>query len=137
VRYHGVMNAALLLADAILVTHVAFVLFVVGGQVLIMVGAFVGWGWVRNLWFRLAHLAAIGFVIVQAWFGEICPLTIWENDLRRSVGEQGYEGSFIAHWLRAALYYDFAPWVFVALYSAFGALVLAFLLIAPPRRRRA
>lgn len=129
------MSPSLLLADAILVVHAGFVLFVVGGQVLIMAGTFAGWDWVRNLWFRLAHLGAIGFVVAQAWLGEICPLTIWENDLRRSAGAEAYEGSFIAYWVGELLYHDFPTWVFVAMYSAFGALVLAFLLIAPPRRR--
>ncbi|MDO9008959.1 MAG: DUF2784 family protein, partial [Thiobacillus sp.] len=47
-----------LLADAVLFVHLAFVVFVVGGLVFIVVGNWRDWRWVRSLWFRLAHLAA-------------------------------------------------------------------------------
>ncbi len=50
----------LLAADALLALHVSFVAFVIFGLVLIVVGGLRGWGWVRNRWFRIAHLAAIG-----------------------------------------------------------------------------
>jgi len=69
----------LLAADAILLLHVLFVAFVVTGLVLILIGKVRAWFWVRNPWFRLAHLIAIGVVIVQSWVEAVCPLTTLET----------------------------------------------------------
>lgn len=111
-------------ADTLLITHVAFVLFVVLGLVLIFVGKAKHWSWVRNPWFRVAHLLAIGIVVAQAWLGLICPLTIWEMQLRAKAGQTIYNGSFISHWLGELLYYDAPAWVFTFAYTSFGLLVL-------------
>ncbi len=119
------MNIYGLAADALLVVHSLFVAFVILGLVLILVGGLRNWRWVRNPWFRLAHLGAIGFVVVQAWAGQICPLTIWENTLRHRAGEAGYSQSFIGHWLETLLYYDAPLWVFTVVYTLFGLLVAA------------
>ena len=128
----------LVAADAILVTHVLFVAFVITGLVLVVVGHFRHWSWVRDPWFRLAHLGAIGVVVLQAWLGRVCPLTIWEMALRRKAGEAGYEGSFVAHWLQRILYFDLPWWVFVVCYTAFGLMVLTTWMWIRPRpfRRR-
>lgn len=107
-------------ADLVLVTHVAFVAFVVGGLLLILGGGFCGWQWIRNPWFRVLHLAGIGLVIAQAWLGVDCPLTTLEMALRERAGDATYHSTFIAHWLQALLYYDAPAWVFVAGYTAFG-----------------
>ena len=122
-----------LVADAILVTHVLFVAFVVLGLILIFVGKFLSWRWVRNPWFRVTHLLGVSVVVLQAWFGVICPLTIWEMDLRSKAGETIYEGSFIRHWLNELLYYQAPPWVFVVCYTAFAGLVLASWFLVRPR----
>ena len=114
----------LLAADALLALHVSFVAFVIFGLVLIVAGGLRGWAWVRNRWFRIAHLAAIGVVVLQAWLGRICPLTTWEMALRARAGETVYSGSFIMHWVGRLLYYDLPPWVFVLCYTLFGALVV-------------
>jgi hypothetical protein len=112
-------------ADLILFTHVAFVAFVILGQVAIVAGGLRGWDWVRNPRFRLAHLLAIAVVVLQAWLGRVCPLTTWEMALRARAGDATYAGSFIAHWLQALLYYEAPMWVFAVCYTAFGALVVA------------
>jgi hypothetical protein len=124
----------LLAADALLALHVLIVAFIVFGLILIIAGGFAGWRWVTKRWFRYAHLAAIAFVVVQAWLGRICPLTIWEMQLRAKAGDATYTGNFIAHWLEELLYYDLPAWVFVVAYTAFGALVLGAWLLWPPRR---
>jgi len=124
----------LLAADAILVTHALFVGFVVLGLMLIFIGKWRGWNWVTYFWFRMAHLLAIAVVVLQSWFGVICPLTIWEMDLRTMAGEAAYSGSFIAHWLERLLYYRAPDWVFVLLYTGFGALVVASWIWIRPRR---
>jgi polyferredoxin len=121
----GAVSPYSLAADAVLVTHALFVAFVVIGQVLILAGLALGWRWVRNRRFRLAHLAAIGIVVLQAWLGVLCPLTILENALRRRSGEAAYAGSFIEHWLHRVIYYDAEPWVFTVTYSAFAGVVAA------------
>jgi len=115
----------LLVADAILLLHVLFVAFVVVGLALIFAGRALSWSWVRNPWFRIAHLAAIGVVVVQSWLGVICPLTTWEMALRSRAGDATYSGSFISHWLETILYYQAPAWVFVVCYTALGALVVA------------
>ena len=114
----------LLAADALLFLHVLFVVFVVAGLLLVLAGGFLGWRWVRNPWFRLAHLLAIGVVVLQSWLGVICPLTVWEMEFRVRAGDAVYTGSFIAHWLQELLYYQAPDWVFTAAYSAFGLLVV-------------
>lgn len=112
-----------LLADLVLITHAGFVAFVLFGLILIVIGGFRGWSWVRNPWYRLTHLAAIGVVTAQAWFGVICPLTTLEMNLRARAGEATYEGTFVAYWLQRLLYYEAPPWVFVVCYTLFGLVV--------------
>ena len=111
-------------ADAILVIHVLFVVFVIIRLVLIFIGKFLSWTWVRNPWFRLAHLLGIAVVVLQSWLGVICPLTDWEMALRTKAGDSVYAVSFISHWLETLLYYQAPAWVFVVCYSAFGILVV-------------
>lgn len=124
----------LLAADVLLFGHVLFVLFVVFGLVLIFIGKSAAWAWVRNPWFRIVHLAAIGIVATQSWIGVICPLTTWEMALRQRAGELTYSGSFISHWLETLLYYQAPAWVFAACYAAFAALVAASWFWVRPRR---
>lgn len=122
-------------ANVIGVLHALFVLFVVGGQGLIVAGWELGWGWTRDRLFRYVHLGAIGFVVVQQWLGQWCPLTLWESELRRKAGEQGYDGGFIEYWLNALLYYSAPTWVFTVVYTGFGALVAATLFYYPPEKK--
>lgn len=127
----------LLLADAILVMHLLFVLFVVFGLVAVYLGHVFRWRWVRRRRYRIVHLLAIGIVVVQSWLGVICPLTRWEMALRAEAGADVYAGSFIQHWLQALLYYSAPEWVFVAVYTGFGALVVtSWFLVRPEGHTR-
>ena len=121
-----------LLADVILIVHFLFVAFVVGGLALIWIGAAAGWQWVRNFWFRVAHLAAIAFVAGEALVGVWCPLTVWEDALRGVRGEK----SFVARWIHRLMFYDFPGWVFTTAYVSFALVVIVTLVWLPPRRRR-
>jgi hypothetical protein len=123
------------LADAVLVLHAGVVLFVVGGLVAIVAGNLLGWRWVNHRIFRFLHLAVLGGVVVQAWLGEPCPLTVLESWLRMRGGDAGYPGGFVAHWLQRLLYWDAPPWAFTLAYSVFGAGVLLAGWRWPPRRR--
>jgi polyferredoxin len=125
-----------LLADAVLALHVAVVVFVVAGLVLVVAGNLCGWHWVNALWFRLAHLAAIAFVVAESWLGWTCPLTTLEMWLRAKAMAPTYSGSFIEHWLQRLLYYDAPSWVFTLGYSLFGLLVLATWWYFPPTPRK-
>lgn len=123
-----------LFADAVLVLHIALAAFIVGALMCIIAGGLRRWGWIRNPWFRLAHLLAIAVVVAESWLGMVCPLTTLEMWLRAKSGGPTYEGAFIEHWLQSLLYYDAPPWVFIAAYSLFGALVAAAWWCWPPRR---
>jgi hypothetical protein len=122
-----------LLADVILLLHALFVAFVVLGFVLVVIGWLKRWGWVRNLWFRLAHLLAIGVVVAQAWAGQYCPLTVWESRLRVAAGGVGYSQSFIQHWVHKLLFFNVPLWVCAVVYTVFGLAVLASWVFCPPR----
>jgi len=127
----------LVLADLVLVLHATFVAFVVFGLVLIWIGRFRHWDFVRNFWFRVAHVAAIAIVAAESLVGLVCPLTTWEDRLRLLAGgEQRYEGSFIQHWLHRVMFFDVNERVFAMIYLAFFLAVALNFWIVPPRRPR-
>jgi len=130
------MDPWLIASDTVLVAHGLFVLFVVAGLALILVGGALGWRWVRDPWFRFAHLAAIGVVVLQSWLGIVCPLTSLEMALRARAGAATYAGSFVSHHVEALLYYRAPPWVFILVYTVFGAAVVASWFAVRPRAFR-
>jgi hypothetical protein len=85
-----------LLADAVLVAHLAFVLFVTLGGLLVL-------KWRRLAWL---HIPATAWGATIEFAGWICPLTPLENDLRARAGQSGYEGDFIARYLMPVVYPD-------------------------------
>ncbi|MGZ8940612.1 MAG: DUF2784 domain-containing protein [Limisphaerales bacterium] len=128
----------LILADLILLVHFSFVAFIVLGFVVIWTGYVLGWGFVRNFRFRMAHLVAMGFVAAESLVGMVCPLTEWENNLRvRGGGGAKYEASFIEHWLGGVLFYEMSEGMFMAIYCGFFALVLVTYWVVRPRRLKA
>lgn len=127
---------AVLLADSLLVLHAVIVAFVVGLLPLIALGGWRSWRWVRNRTVRIAQLWLIGFIVVQTWLGQLCPLTIWEQGLRRMAGQTGYSQSFIEYWLSRLLFFEAPWWLFTLAYTVFGALVLTAWLRLPPQPRK-
>lgn len=81
-------------ADAVIVAHLAFVLFVVLG------------GWLVVYRPRLAwlHVPALAWAAFAEFSGRICPLTPLEVALRQRAGEAGYAGDFVEHYLLALIY---------------------------------
>jgi len=92
VRSAGVSPGAL--ADALVLVHLAFVVFVVGGGLLVL-------RWPRAAWL---HLPALAWGVLIELTGGICPLTPLENRLRAEAGAGTYETSFVEHYLVPILY---------------------------------
>ena len=85
---------ARILADTLVVAHLAFLLFVVLGGALV-------------LWRRAIAWLHVPAVLWAAWIelsGSICPLTPWENALRVEAGQRGYRGGFIEHYVIPVVY---------------------------------
>jgi hypothetical protein len=118
-------------ADIVACLHLAVVLFITGGLPLIFIGGALDWAWVRIRWWRIVHLAAIAFVAAESLLGRVCPLTIWEDQLR---GRQSGRG-FIEQWVDRVLFYDFPGWVFTVAYTAFAVLVALTWFLVPPAKR--
>ncbi len=125
------------LADAIALVHIAYIAFVVIGFALILLGAALGWRWVRNFYFRAAHLLAIAIVLAEAIVGIACPLTVLENLLRLRAGEPAYARDFVGYWVDRLIFHNWPPPVFSAIYAIFTIAVLAAFFLAPPRLPRA
>lgn len=125
-----------LLADLVLALHSGVVIFIVLGTVLIIVGNLRRWRWVNHFWLRFVHLAGMLSVAIGTWLDITCPLTDVERWLRIKANAETYSGSFIGHWLQQLLFYDFAAWVFVLVYTLFGLLILALWWIFPPNKKR-
>ncbi len=112
------------LADLVVTIHAAYAGFVVIGFAVIVLGSGMGWRWVRNLYFRAAHLAAILLVCVEALIGASCPLTTLENRLRMLGGGRPYAGAFVGHLLDRLVFYSFPQRLFTMVYLLFAAMVL-------------
>ena len=131
------MFSAALLADLVVAFHFGYLLFTLGGELVILLGAAFHWRWVRGHLFRLLHLIAVLLVAVEALIGYLCPLTQLEHSLRNAAGQQvETEISFVGRLIRSVLFYDFPAWFFTALYIGFGLLVLITYICIPPRRNR-
>ena len=83
-----------LLAEAVLVLHLAFIAFVVLGGFLVLRFPTLAW----------IHLPAVAWAATTEFLGIVCPLTPLENHLRALGGEAGYSGGFIEHYLTAWIY---------------------------------
>src|ERR1044071_2980423 len=125
-----------LLADFIVAVHVAYVAYIVVGLGLILVGLGRGWGWVRNPWFRLTHLAAILIVVMELIFKTTCPLTVLELKLRSLAGQPVTEATFVER----LMYYVLSGWlpgsVTNSVYVLVALGISAAFVMAPPRWRR-
>jgi hypothetical protein len=84
----------LLLADGVVVLHFLFILFVLGGGLLVL-------RWPRLLWL---HLPAAAWGAVVEVTGLICPLTFLENRLRELGGGAAYEGDFVSKYVVPIVY---------------------------------
>ncbi|HUG24108.1 DUF2784 domain-containing protein [Piscinibacter sp.] len=83
-----------LAADAVVLLHLAFIAFVIGGAALL-------WRWPRLV---VLHVPAVLWGAYAEFAGMICPLTPLENRLRALAGDGGYRGGFVEHYLLPLIY---------------------------------
>jgi len=118
------------LAGVVLALHLAVIAFNVVGLLVIPLGGWLRWGFVRIRWWRALHLAALALVAVQAVAGRACFLTLWQEQLQG--GPTG--APLIMGWVNAMIYWPLPMWVFTALYLAVLAYALALWWWVPPAR---
>lgn len=129
-------NTYAILADILVGFHFLYVMFVIIGQVLILLGGILRWSWVRNIAFRIVHILSIGIVAAQALANVMCPLTIWEYQLREKAGQTAnWDISFVGRLFRLIIFFDFPSWFFTILHVGFFSIVLISLVFIPPRRK--
>jgi Protein of Unknown function (DUF2784) len=116
-----------ILADLLVILHLAFAAFVV-------FGGFLAWKWWRAVF---AHLPALAWGFWVETSGQLCPLTPLENHLRHLAGEAGYQGGFLSHYVVPILYPPGLTrsdqWVLAALLLAINVVAYGWLL--RPQRR--
>jgi Protein of Unknown function (DUF2784) len=83
-----------LLANFVVVLHFTFIVFVVGGALLLF----------HSRWWALLHVPAFAWGALIEFKGWICPLTPLENALRAKAGQAGYGGGFIEHYITRVIY---------------------------------
>jgi hypothetical protein len=83
-----------LAADAVVLLHLGFVLFVVAGALLTF----------RWHWIALLHLPAVVWAVLLEFNGWLCPLTPLELKLRAVGGQAGYSGDFVEEYILPLLY---------------------------------
>lgn len=125
-----------ILADALVVIHLVWIVFMLVGFALTVRAfwkpAFFDW-WL----FRAIHLAGILFVAALEILGKYCPLTVWENTLRRAYDpSQAYPGSFIVQYIAKLVYPEIDPLVLVIPTVFIAGFTLIVFVLRPPRRFR-
>jgi hypothetical protein len=128
------------LGDLVAVVHAGFVLFVLGGFVMIVVAGPRGrrrrWRGVRRRQpLRLAYLAAVTFTLVRVWLGMTCPLWILEDGVRGGAPVRVNDG--VARWCHRICFRGAPHLPFKIAVTVFAALVFAQMILAPALKRRA
>jgi len=132
-----ILPHALVIADSVLLIHLAFVVFVVLGFILIWAGFFLKWNFIRNRFFRFSHLFSIALVAGESVLGMTCPLTALENHFRSiASGMGGKRESLIKDIIHAILYYECEDWVFTTLYIFFLLIVITTFFFVPCTRKQ-
>ncbi|TAN06512.1 MAG: DUF2784 family protein [Rhodanobacteraceae bacterium] len=119
-------------ALSILIVHLVIIAFNVAGCVLVPLGAWRRWRWVREFWWRLAHVLSLAVVAGQALAGRACFLTIWQGDMAGNAHVQ----PLLAGWINRLIYWPLPLWVFALAYVVVFVYVLALWIVVRPRRLR-
>ena len=118
-----------MLADIILILHFLVVIFITVGFLLIPIGYYYYWSWIRNFKLRLFHFGLMFIVTFETLVGITCPLTSIENYLRGINNNK----SFISFWIEKIIYWDFPTSFFIFLYFVFLGWTLLMWKIYPPK----
>lgn len=118
-----------MLADIILILHFLIVIFITLGFLLIPIGYYYDWCWIKNFKLRLFHFGLMFLVTFETLVGITCPLTSIENYLR---GINNSE-TFISFWIEKIIYWDFPTSFFMFLYFVFLGWTLLMWKIYPPK----
>lgn len=125
-----------ILADLIMVFHLAWILFMILGFVL-TVRAFWHPRFFERSLFRSIHLLGILFVAALALLGKYCPLTLWENALRHHYDPQtDYPGSFIIGHIEDLIYPNVSPLVVLLPTVGIALFTLIVFIVKPPSKFR-
>lgn len=108
-------------AAGVLTLHLAIIAFNIAGCVLIPIGAWRRWRWVRGFWWRLTHVICLAVVALQALLGRACFLTLWQSDLS---GAGPHTQPMIAGWINRLIYWSLPLWVFAVAYMLVFAYVI-------------
>ena len=92
-----------LLADLVFVVHLAFIIFVILGALLV-------WRW---HWVIIPHLVAVIWGLAIEFLNAPCPLTPLEQVLLRKAGEEGFSGGFVEHYIVPLIYPQAHPRFFL------------------------
>jgi len=125
-----------ILADTIVVIHLIWILFILAGFILTIIGF-----WQKKFFdrwiFRTIHLFGILYVSLLALMGKHCPLTILENILRRKYSPfLSYPGSFIIHYLEKLVYPEVNPLVILIPTIFISLFTISVFIIKPPKKIR-
>ena len=117
-------------ADLVLVTHLAFIVLVVAGGLVVY----------RYAWFAWIHIPAATWGAFIELTGRICPLTTLENFLRIRAGQEGYVNSFIEQYILPVIYpaglTRHVQLVLAGLVVSVNAIIYATILLRKSRARR-
>lgn len=109
------------LADAVMLVHLAFILFVA-------VGALLTWRWPRMAW---VHLPALTWGVGTVTIGFPCPLTSLEKVLDRRADGDAYDGGFVDRYVEDVVY----PGEYSSILRALAAAVVVIGYVGLQRRR--
>ena len=102
----------ILFSEIILLLHLLIFLFITLSFILIPIGYFQKWKWVKNKYYRSIHLILMGIISIETILGFMCPLTILENYFRDDIKVDN-KLTEIAHQI---LYWDLPNYQFIILY---------------------
>jgi len=121
------------LANVVTVVHLAYFVFVVGGFLIIVVGAARRSGrWIFNPWFRIVHLLSVLVVLAEDVSGLNCPLNVLESTLRSSATNAAEASSGLGYLLDQLLHHTISPRVLEDLYWMLGLALLLLFFFVPP-----
>jgi hypothetical protein len=112
------------LADAVVVVHLGYLAF-------IPIGGFLA---LRRHWLTGPHLAAVALGLISVTVGFDCPLTTWEQSLRRRGGQRPYTNGFVDHYLTGRVYPHGGAWMVQAAFAV--CVVVSYVLLLERTRWR-